>query len=74
MVAVGTDEEAERLGFTGRLLPVRVDGRDLFPEGLCPRQSWHLSCRPYATPQGPEDHPSAEAIRARLLRETDEEG
>ncbi|MDP9410485.1 MAG: hypothetical protein M3R38_30075 [Actinomycetota bacterium] len=67
MVAVNTDEEAERLRFPGSPT-VRVDGEDLFPEGFGPRTSWHLGCRIYRTPEGPRDHPSVEMIRSSLLR------
>lgn len=52
MVAVETDEEAERLKFPGSPT-IRVGGGDLFPEGLGPRPTWHLGCRLYGTPQGP---------------------
>ncbi len=72
MVAVNDDEEAERLGFPGSPT-IRVNSRDLFPEGLGPRPSWHLRCRIYETPDGLKDHPLAEMIRGRLHREGDEE-
>jgi hypothetical protein len=58
----GLRAEAERLSFPGSPT-VRVDGQDLFPEGLGPKTSWHLSCRIYRTPKGPNDHPTAEMIR-----------
>ena len=66
-VLVSTAEEAERLRFPGSPT-VRLDGRDLFPEGLKPRTSWYLGCRIYHTPDGPKDHPTAEMIRSALLR------
>ena len=69
MVAVNTDEEAERLRFPGSPT-IRVDGRDLFPaEGLEARPSWHLGCRVYRTPEGLKNHPSAGMIRVRLSLE-----
>ena len=67
LVAVGTDEEAQRLGFPGSPT-IRVDGRDLFP--VDERDAWRLSCRVYATPDGPRDHPTVEMIRAALRRST----
>ena len=73
LVAVDTDEEAERLRFPGSPT-IRVDGEDLFPEGLGQRASWHLGCRLYRAPEGLEDHPSAEMIRTRLLRKQGEKG
>lgn len=72
MVAVETDEEAERPRFPGSPT-IRVDGEDLFPEGLGPRASWRLGCRLYGTPEGPKDQPTAETIRARLPRGSGEE-
>lgn len=66
MVAVNTDEEAERLRFPGSPT-IRVDAEDLFPaERLGSRPSWRLGCRVYQTPEGLRNHPSAEMIRARL--------
>lgn len=73
LVAVNTDDEAERLRFPGSPT-IRVDGEDLFPEGLAPRAGWHLGCRVYRTPEGLGDHPSAEMIRTRLLRKQGERG
>ncbi|QIN85351.1 thioredoxin family protein (plasmid) [Rubrobacter tropicus] len=73
LVAVDTDEEAERLRFPGSPT-IRVDGEDLFPEGLGQRASWHIGCRVYRAPEGLEDHPSAEMIRTRLLRKQGERG
>jgi hypothetical protein len=67
MVAVNTDEEAERLRFPGSPT-IRVEGRDLFPEGIGPRPSWHLGCRVYRTPAGLKDHPSVDMILERLPR------
>lgn len=73
LVAVDTDEAAERLRFPGSPT-IRVDGEDLFLEDLGPRTSWHLGCRLYRTAEGPKDHPSEEMIRARLRREWDKGG
>jgi len=73
VVVVNTDQEAERLSFPGSPT-VRVDGEDLFPEGLGPRTSWHLGCRIYRTSEGPNDHPTVEMIQARLPRGPNEDG
>lgn len=66
LVAVNTDEEAERLGFPGSPT-VRVDGADLFP--VPEREIYALGCRTYSTPEGLRGHPTkemlAEALAAR---------
>ncbi len=63
LVAVNTDEEAQRLRFPGSPT-IRVDGRDLFPAGE--REDWRLGCRVYATPEGLRGSPTAEMLRAAL--------
>jgi hypothetical protein len=49
LVAVNTDEEAQRLRFPGSPT-IRVDDRDLFP--VADRAGYALGCRMYATPEG----------------------
>ena len=63
LVAVDTDEEAERLRFPGSPT-IRVNGRDLFPTEE--RDDWRLGCRVYATPEGLKGFPTADMIRAKL--------
>lgn len=65
MVAVNTDEAAQRLRFPGSPT-IRVDGRDLFPAGE--RSAWRLGCRVYPAPDGLKDHPTAEMIQTGLPR------
>jgi hypothetical protein len=65
LVAVNTDEEAQRLRFPGSPT-IRVDGRDLFPAGE--REDWRLGCRVYATPEGLRGSPTAEMLRAALMK------
>ena len=60
LVAVNSDEEAQRLRFPGSPT-VRVDGRDLFPAPE--REDWRLGCRVYATPEGLGGSPPAEMLR-----------
>jgi hypothetical protein len=48
LVAVNSDEEAQRLRFPGSPT-IRVDDRDLFP--VSAREDWRLGCRVYATPE-----------------------
>jgi hypothetical protein len=59
LVAVHSNEEAERLRFPGSPT-IRVDGRDLFP--VPDRDMWGLGCRTYATPEGLKGYPTAEMI------------
>ena len=59
LVAVNTDEEAERLKFPGSPT-FRADGEDLFP--VPDRSAWALGCRMYLTPDGLKGHPTAEMI------------
>jgi hypothetical protein len=65
LVAVNTDEEAQRLQFPGSPT-IRVDGRDLFavPE----RSIWAVSCRTYATPEGLKGYPTREMVWDVLVR------
>ena len=63
LVAVHTDEEAQRLRFPGSPT-IRVDERDLFPVGE--REDWRLGCRIYGTPQGVMGSPTAEMLREAL--------
>ena len=63
MVAVNTDEEAQRLRFPGSPT-VKVDGEDLFP--VPDRARYALGCRMYATPEGLKGSPTAEMVRASL--------
>jgi hypothetical protein len=63
LVAINTDEEAQRLRFPGSPT-VRVDGRDLFPAPE--REAWRLGCRVYATPEGVRGSPTAEMLREAL--------
>ena len=63
LVAVNTDEEAQRLRFPGSPT-IRVDGRDLFP--VDEREDWSLGCRVYATPEGLGGSPAAEMLREAL--------
>lgn len=64
MVAINTDEEAQRLRFPGSPT-IRVDGRDLFPAPE--REDWRLGCRVYATPEGLKGSPTA-GMMAHALR------
>jgi hypothetical protein len=66
LVAVNTDEEAQRLRFPGSPT-VRVDGRDLFPARE--REDWGLGCRVYATPEGLKCFPTAEMLRKALTKQ-----
>ncbi len=66
LVAVNTDEEAQRLRFPGSPT-IRVDGRDLFPEPE--REDWRLGCRVYATPEGLKGSPTTEMLKDALTTE-----
>jgi hypothetical protein len=63
LVAVNTNEEAQRLRFPGSPT-ICVDGEDLFPapEGA----GYALGCRMYATPEGLRGAPTAEMMHAAL--------
>ena len=63
MVAVNSDEDAERRRFPGSPT-IRVDGRDLFP--VSERGIWALGCRTYATPEGLKGYPTTEMIQNAL--------
>jgi hypothetical protein len=63
LVAVNTDEEAQRLRFPGSPT-IRVDGEDLFP--VPARTGYALGCRMYATPEGLRGWPTAKMVWAAL--------
>ena len=63
LVAVKTDEEAQRLRFPGSPT-IRVDGEDLFPVPV--RTDYALGCRMYATPEGLRGSPTAEMLEEAL--------
>jgi ABC-2 type transport system permease protein len=63
LTSVSTEEEARRLRFPGSPT-IRVGGRDLFPIG--DRESWHLGCRVYRTPEGMRGYPTPQMIREAL--------
>jgi hypothetical protein len=63
LVAVNTDEEAQRLRFPGSPT-IRVDSEELFP--VPDRAGYALGCRMYATPKGLRGWPTAEMVRAAL--------
>jgi hypothetical protein len=65
LVAVNSDEEAQRLRFPGSPT-IRVDGEDLFP--VPDRAEYALGCRMYATPEGMKGSPTAEMVRASLAK------
>ncbi len=63
LVAVNTDEAAQRLRFPGSPT-IRVDGEDLFP--VPDRAEYALGCRMYATPEGLRGSPTAEMLEEAL--------
>ena len=63
LVAVNTDEEAQRLRFPGSPT-IRADGEDLFP--VPERAEYALGCRMYATPEGLKGSPTAGMLREAL--------
>ena len=63
LVAVNTDEEAQRRRFPGSPT-IRVDDRDLFP--MADRAGYALGCRMYATLEGLKGSPTAEMVRVAL--------
>ena len=63
LVAVNTDEEAQKLRFPGSPT-IRVDGEDLFPAP--DRAEYALGCRMYATPEGLRGFPTAEMLEEAL--------
>ena len=66
LVAVNTDEEAQRLRFPGSPT-IRVDGRDPFP--VPDRAEYALGCRMYATPEGLKGSPTAAMLEEALTKE-----
>ena len=66
MVAVNTDEEAQRLRFPGSPT-IRADGHDLFP--VPERTEYALGCRMYATPEGLKGSPTAKMLEEALTTE-----
>ncbi len=60
MVAVNTDEDAQRLEVPGSPT-IRVDGRDLFP--TADRRDYRMGCRVYTTPEGVRGHPTSKMLR-----------
>ena len=65
MVAVDTDEEAQRLRFPGSPT-IRVEGEDLLP--VPERESYARGCRTYPTPEGLRGWPTTGMLRASLKR------
>jgi hypothetical protein len=65
LVAVNTDEEAQRLRFPGSPT-IRVDGEDLFP--VPERAEYALGCRMYTTPEGLMGSPTTEMLREALAK------
>jgi hypothetical protein len=65
LVAVNTDEEAQRLRFPGSPT-IRVAGKDLFPTEE--REDWRLGCRVYTTPEGLRGSPTAEMFEEALTK------
>jgi glutaredoxin len=63
LVAVDTDEEAQRLRFPGSPT-IWFDDRDLFP--MADRAGYALGCRMYATPEGLKGSPTAEMLKEAL--------
>lgn len=68
LVAVNTDEDAERLKFPGSPT-LRADGDDLFP--VQDRDAWALGCRTYLTPDGLKGHPTSHMIGEALGKKGD---
>jgi hypothetical protein len=63
LVAVNSDEEAQRLRFPGSPT-IRVNGEDLFP--VPERGEYALGCRVYATPEGLKGSPTARMLKEAL--------
>lgn len=59
---VATAEEAEAAGFRGSPT-ILIDGRDRFASG---DERFGLTCRLYATPDGPAGSPTIEQLEAAL--------
>jgi hypothetical protein len=66
LVAVGSDEEAQRLRFPGSPT-IRADGEDLFP--VPERAEYALGCRMYATPEGLKGSPTTGMLKEALTTE-----
>ncbi len=66
LIAVNTNEEAQRIQFPGSPT-IRVNGRDLFQTEE--RQDWGLGCRMYTTPEGLRGTPTKAIVREALLRQ-----
>lgn len=66
-VAVTSDADADRLGFTGSPT-VLLDGADPFAQ---PGASAALACRLYATPDGMAGSPTVDQLAAALARQAD---
>ena len=62
-VLVEDDEDAQKLQFAGSPT-IRIDGEDAFP--VAERESWTLSCRTYATPEGLRGAPTVDMLRSAL--------
>ena len=63
LVAVNTDEEAQRFRYPGSPT-IRVDGEDLFP--VPDRAGYAIGCRMYATPEGMRGSPTEKMVRTSL--------
>ena len=63
LVAVGSDEQAQRLRFPGSPT-IRADGEDLFP--VPERSEYALGCRMYATPEGLKGSPTVGMLEEAL--------
>ena len=64
-VSVDTDEEARALRFPGSPT-IRIEGEDAFE--VEDRESWTLTCRTYATPEGLRGAPTVDMLRSVLSR------
>ena len=62
LIEVEDHEQATRLKFLGSP-SFCVDGQDMWPEA---RETYNLSCRVYATPQGMRGVPTVEMLREKL--------
>ncbi len=64
LIHVQDDGQAARLRFLGSP-SFQMDGQDLWPEE---RETYSLSCRVYATPEGLRGWPTVEMLEERLRR------
>lgn len=62
-VVAEDDEDAQKLRFAGSPT-IRIDGEDAFP--VAERESWTLTCRTYATPEGLRGAPTVDMLRSVL--------